>query len=46
MRLTSVVQNRLASPGPLGPCERSVPAKVGENPDVNLNNAMESACAL
>jgi hypothetical protein len=34
----SVIQNRLASMGLLGPCERSVPF-IGENPDVNLNNA-------
>jgi len=23
----------------LSPCERSVPVRVGENPDVNLNDA-------
>jgi hypothetical protein len=42
MRLVSVIQNRLASTGFLSPCERSV-QMVGENHDVNLNNAMELA---
>jgi hypothetical protein len=41
MSLRSVIQNRLASTGRLSPCERSVPVRVGENPDVNLNNAKE-----
>jgi len=35
----SVIQNRLASAGPLGPCERPVRARYGENRSMNLNNA-------
>jgi hypothetical protein len=35
--------SRPASTGLLSPCERSVPVRVGESPDVNLNNAMELA---
>ena len=34
--------NRLARPGLLGPGERSVPVRVGENHDVNLKNAEPS----
>ena len=41
MRLMSVVQNRSVRPGLLGPGERSVPVRVGENHNVNLNNTME-----
>ena len=35
----SVIQYRLASTGLFGPCERSVNVRVGEYPDVDLNNA-------
>ena len=42
MRLASVIQNRLARPGLLGPGEWSVPVRVGADHDVNLNNAEPS----
>jgi len=34
----SVIQNRLASTGLLGPCERPVHVRYGEDHSRNLNN--------
>jgi hypothetical protein len=43
----SVIQNRLVSTGPSGPCERPVHASCGENHSMNLNNTnfrMDTMC--
>ena len=34
----SVIQDLLASTGRLGPCERPVPVRCGENRGMNLNS--------
>jgi hypothetical protein len=44
----SVIQNRLVSTGLLGPCERPVHARYGENHIMNLNNTnvrMDMMCS-